>query len=273
MHLDDNVYRGNLSSYDKALHILAHDELPPEKWVTNSNANQSDCNILRYYLERTFEKLWNERESVATDQRNCYIYEDLQQMCFNTGLLDKHWQNIYYYCIKNNRPNVQKWKFKCFYNSYTINSFGAARIQAQAVEALRRPNYFENPSDLVFDVKLEIVPQWNHIIGDAENFNRIPEGLRINGNEFCRNLLDGAIRTSKKRIEANYKIAVPQWYRGKIQLLVPIYLTNEKTPDLALVVSKSEDGSQYQGHTCLTIEMAYINARQITKPESFWLLP
>ena len=271
MRLDDWVYRGAPSFYDKTLNSLANSELPPENWALSNSPNE--YRILRYYLANTFEKLWTERESVDPSVQNLYIYEDSQQACFNTGLLDKHWQNIYYYCVKNDRPNLQPWKFKSFYNCYTITSFNSTKMSAQSVEALRRPNYFQNPTDLVFDVRLEIVPQWNHIIGDTENFNRIPEELRMKGKEFCRNLIDGSIRTTKKRIEANYKTAVPQWYRGKIQLLVPLYLTNPNTPDLALVVSKSDDGTQYHGHTCLNLEMAYFNARQITKPESFWLLP
>ena len=32
-------------------------------------------------------------------------------------------------------------------------------------------------------------------------------------------------------------------------------------------------GNYYQGHTCLTMDMAYSNARLIAKPESNWLLP
>ena len=93
------------------------------------------------------------------------------------------------------------------------------------------------------------------------------------GEDHCRKLLEGAIKETTKRIEANYKTAVPQWYKGKIQLLVPLYLTNPNVPDLALVLFLSEDGSCYYGHTCLTIDMAYNNARLIAKPKSFWLQP
>ena len=42
-------------------------------------------------------------------------------------------------------------------------------------------------------------------------------------------------------------------------------------PDLALVVTKNSSGNFYQGHTCLTLEMAYNNARLIAKPDSNWL--
>lgn len=68
---------------------------------------------------------------------------------------------------------------------------------------------------------------------------------------------------------ANYKIAVPQYYHETIQLLLPLCLADSNNPDLALVVTKM--GSYYQGHTCLTLQMAYNNARILAKPESNWL--
>ena len=76
----------------------------------------------------------------------------------------------------------------------------------------------------------------------------------------------------KKKVTANYKIAVPQYYNQKIQLLLPLCLVNPDRPDLALVVTKNEEYNYYQGHTCLTLDMAYNNARLIAKPESNWLL-
>ena len=123
----------------------------------------------------------------------------------------------------------------------------------------------------MFDTNCEIVPQYQHIFGDPENFLRLPDSIRNNPNK--RMLFDGAIAHAKRMIDANYKNAVPQYYKGKIQLLIPICLINQQTPDLALVVSKNDLGNQYLGHTCLTLDMAYNNARLIAKPDSFWLKP
>ena len=68
---------------------------------------------------------------------------------------------------------------------------------------------------------------------------------------------------------------------GRIQLLVPVCLCREDIPDLALVVSKvrkdkdgkSPGGNAYLGHTCLTLNIAYNNARLIARPDSAWLRP
>ena len=74
----------------------------------------------------------------------------------------------------------------------------------------------------------------------------------------------------KKRVSSNDKLAVPQYYDGKIQLLLPLCLMDDKNPDLALTVTKMN--GCYQGHTCITLDMAYNNARLIAKPESTWLI-
>lgn len=139
------------------------------------------------------------------------------------------------------------------------------------VDRPHRANYFSDPSALVFDTNCDIIPQYPHIFGDAENFLRIPENIRESPNKTM--LFNGAIERAKHMIDANYKTAVPQYYRGRIQLLIPICLISEKAPDLALVVSKNQAGTQYLGHTCLTLDMAYNNARLIARPDSAWLKP
>lgn len=44
--------------------------------------------------------------------------------------------------------------------------------------------------------------------------------------------------TSKKKISANYKLAIPQYYEGKIQLLLPLCLMSDDKPDVAIAVTK-----------------------------------
>lgn len=267
MMLRDWAYLGNYDFFTNKLKLIATNELSPEKW---SYAGKNDFGILRSYIYNTFEKLCQERDGAEDRFKQHFIYMDENVACFNTGLFDKTWQQIYFYCEKNPIDGYQPWRFKGFYNSYTIKY---TEIPPAAAANLQRANYFEDPSALIFDINLDIVPQWNHILYEEENFLRIPEQLRVNGREFCQSIIDGAIRSVKKRIESNYKTIVPQLYGGKIQLLAPLYLTNPDNPDLALVLSMSEDKTVYYGHTCLTTEMAYNNARLIASPDSYWLQP
>ena len=267
MRLKDWSFLGNYEFFTNRLQMLATNDLPPEKW---SYAGKNDFGILKNYLSFTFEKLWKEREGAPDSDKQKYIYMDDKVGCFNTGLYDKTWQPIYFYCIKNPIEGFQEWRFTAFYNSYTIKF---TDIPTSVVSDLQRASYFANPSALIYDIKLDIIPQWDHILYEEENFLRIPEQLRANGREFCQNLIEGAIGSVKKRIEANYKTVVPQLYNGKIQLLAPLYLTNPDKPDLALVLSLSDDETVYYVHTCLTTEMVYNNARLIARPESYWLQP
>ncbi len=265
MRLKDWAYLGNYDFYTSKLQILAANELPVEKW---SYAGKTDFGILKNYLSFTFEKLWQEREEAPESEKQKLVYIGDKAACFNTGLYDKSWQPVYFYCEKNPIQGRQEWRFMGFYNSYTIKF---SNISDTAASNLQRASYFNDPGALIYNIKLSIIPQWDHILYDTENFLRIPEQLRTNGHEFCQNIISGAIASVRKRIEANYKTVVPQLYNGKIQLLAPLYLTNLDRPDLALVLSLNDDKTVYYGHTCLTTEMAYNNARLIARPDSYWL--
>ncbi|WP_304426444.1 DUF3825 domain-containing protein [uncultured Adlercreutzia sp.] len=265
MQLRDWAFLGNWEFFTNRLRQLAREELEPEKW---SFAGKDDFGILKNYLFFTFDKLMADRESAPDSEKQSIVYVGDTVACFNTGLFDKNWQTVYFYCEKNPISDRQPWRFVSFHNNYTIKN---CPIDYDACANLQRANYFEDPSALLFDSSLEIVPQWQHIIHDEKNYQRIPQSLRDNGATFCQSVMEGQISSVRKRIAANYKTIVPQYYRGRIQLLMPLYLTNPESPDLALVLSLSDDKKVYYGHTCLTIEMAYNNARLIARPDSYWL--
>ena len=123
----------------------------------------------------------------------------------------------------------------------------------------------------MFNPRCELIPDIDHIISD--NISRFPTHLQQSDDGELRRQLVGSIDEVRKKVKSNYKIAVPQYYAGKIQLLLPLCLTpHSKNPDLALVVHKLNDKT-YTARTCLTLKMAYNNARLIVKPQSHWLKP
>ncbi len=235
--------------YERKIQTLS--SLCPEKW---SFGIQADNTILKNYIEHTFLKLQEENNVLQKDD----------YALFNTGLYTEYYEPIFAYFCRNKIPDRQLWYLDRFYTAYQLGMMGITNLP-------KRANYFTNPSDLVFDTNCDIMPQYPHIFGDAENYLRIPESVRESPNKLM--LFDGAIKRAKHMIDANYKTAVPQYYKGRIQLLIPICLINGSVPDLALVVSKNEAGNQYLGHTCLTLDMAYNNARLIARPDSAWLKP
>ena len=170
---------------------------------------------------------------------------------FNTGLFTKYYEPIYAY---------QSGTEISFLTAYELGGIGIT-------ERPERANYFENPELLLFDWHYAIDVHYPHILEDKDNQKRITKGVLESKNIV--NALDGAINKMKKKVSANYKLAIPQYYEGKIQLLLPLCLADDNIPDLALVVTKTNN--VYRGHTCLTLDMAYNNARLIAKPESNWL--
>lgn len=83
--------------------------------------------------------------------------------------------------------------------------------------------------------------------------------------------LKGAIDNVKERVQRNYKTAIPQYYKSTIQLLLPLCIGTAEKADLALVAENY--GEFYRASTCLTLDMAYNNARQLARPDTDWLQP
>lgn len=236
--------------YNKRMEELA--VLTKEKW---SFDERNDNSILKNYMKYTYWKLESENKVIRTK------YYTL----FNTGLFTPLYEPIYVYGVKAAFGSITEWEFSNYYTEYELGNLGI-------IELPDRANYFEDPSLLIFNTNCKINIQYKHILEDEENKNRLYSILG-DDNINIVSLLRGEIEIVKKKVAANYKIAVPQYFSGNIQLLLPLCLLDGVNPDLALVVSKSASGDVYQGHTCLTLEMAYNNARLIAKPETNWLLP
>ena len=244
MTLFDDFYFGDIEGKIQSLA-----DKTDEDW-SGCYGNNS---VLRYYLEQTFKRLVEEKK----------IYEDTDRLVFNTGLFTKMYEPIYGYAEKNlyyPEKGNQQWYLKYFCTSYELGKNNVADFP-------QRANYFDDPALLVYNANLPLNVQIEHILSDDENVKRLP--ARLQNNQMTIAMFSGAVEIMKKKVMANYKLAVPQYRNGTIQLLLPISLESPDVVDLALVVTNC--GNYYQGHTCLSLEMAYNNARLIAKPESNWL--
>lgn len=223
--------------------------------------------ILKNYLSFTFRYLSQAaNEELRTSKKTRYIINVGNSACFNTGLFDDYYEPIYAYFKRNRMTGPaakQPWFLIGFKSAgdYELREFSELPI---------RMNYFTNPDQLVFDPRLEIRTNVRHILGDEENIGRLPLSFQQMDSAGLATILNGCIDNAKKEAASNYTIAVPQYYKGSLQLLLPLVLPGSNTPDLALTITKGQN--IYFGNTCLTIEMAYNNARLITKPSSSWLI-
>ena len=74
-----------------------------------------------------------------------------------------------------------------------------------------RVRFAEDPSELVFDYRLPIRSNIDHILGDEENLTRIPASLMGEDNSLLlRRAFEGAVVGAARRAAANYTLAVPQ---------------------------------------------------------------
>lgn len=227
-------FKVNWNNYTEQLSQIAS----PENWSNNTYQNNG---ILANYIVKTYDKLVSEKKIVIGQNH----------ALFNTGLFTKYYEPIYAY---------QSGTDISFLTAYELSTIGIS-------DRPERANYFEKPELLLFDWHYPIDVYYKHILDDERNKGRLPKEF-LNSNNMV-NILNGAIDTMKKRVSSNYKLAIPQYYDGKIQLLLPLCLMSDDKPDVAIAVTKKE--TCYQGHTCLTLDMAYNNARLIAKPESNWL--
>nr|WP_197714770.1 DUF3825 domain-containing protein [Maliibacterium massiliense] len=214
--------------------------------------------ILTNYLNYTFLRL--------QDQGRIAYSADGDKACFNTGLQTEEEKDIYATFFRNKAAaqfHAPDWTFFTFAESYSDKLAPFEPLPDIAT-------YIDDPSDLVFDFHLGgIDVNYRHII--VQNRERLPEALQAN-EQLALLALRGSIQSMLERVRRNYKIAIPHWYDNKIQLLMPLQLVG-KSADLALVVDKDKERGRYFARTVLTMDMAYIDARLLARPDREWLNP
>ncbi|KAB2915125.1 MAG: DUF3825 domain-containing protein [Bacteroidetes bacterium] len=258
---------GYFGKFDESLEHLATKLALTETWsYSDPEKEEREGNkaakfkfpILRNYLEHTFRKIKSENKIVISDDTNF--------SCFNTGLVTQNLEEIFAFFEKNKNSNSRApYFFKAFIKKSDrdfLNHFSAKYPETA--------NYFDQPEALLFNPRIELIPDIDHIISD--NKNRFPSPLNNASEREVRKHLVGALDDISKRVKINYKLAIPQFYDNKFQLLLPLNLMDTSQADLALVVQRINQ-TTYNAKTCLTIGMAYNNARLIVCPHSEWLKP
>ena len=77
------------------------------------------------------------------------------------------------------------------------------------------------------------------------------------------------MKHSIRLAQRSYRVAVPQFHHGAIQLLLPLYMRDAERADLALTMERH--GNWYRGATVLYPDWAYRHARLLARPNSEWL--
>ena len=190
-----------------------------------------------------------------------YFHIENECACFHTGLYTERYKAIYaFFDCNKRRESMLDWYFRGFCDEVSP--------RLKYIEPLpERPHYHVTGRGASFNPDWPIRVKVEHILGDEENMGRIP--YRIRRAKNLPLLLETAVELARRKAVIEPGIVVPQGYQGRIQYLLPVYLTNMKKPDLAMTLSVMD--GYYLGHTCLTLEMAYLNARVISRPMAPWL--
>ena len=239
----------------------------PEPWRFRDPAYSTknpDNPILERYIHAIFKKqvidynTAKRREEPAAD----YLHVENEFVCFHTGLYTRHYKAIYGCFDRNKRKDsMLDWYFRGFADEL-------APCLKYVNPLPRKPRYDMAQYGVNYNPEWPIRVNVDHILGDAENFSRLPDSVRDAKNLPL--LLETAVELARRWAVVDPSIVVPQGYQGRVQYLLPICLTDMETPDLAMTLTVMD--GYYLGNTCLTLEMAYLNARLLARPAAAWLM-
>ncbi|MDR2381248.1 MAG: DUF3825 domain-containing protein [Bifidobacteriaceae bacterium] len=233
----------------------------PEQWESEPASPGRPFRVLRNYVSNTFRRAESQGRVAGTE------YDGQQMTAFNTGLVTPHYEAIYALFTPNQRSEAAPRFLRSFCAESDSRLMPFHRLP-------QRATYFDNPADLLYDTRLELRVQVDHIVN--VNGERFPASLHEDARRRAESLRR-AIDHAKFRVEQNYKTAIPQFYwpppgdDGRLQLLLPLCLQDLSRADLALSIDKV--GEVYRAATVLTLGMAYNNARLIARPDREWLVP
>ena len=257
--LFDFAYFYNLPASLQELSLTAI----PEPWAflrPQADYANRETPVLEAYIRGVYRYLaiqYNEKQDAC--EQGPYLCFHQKWACFHTGLFTPYFEGIYALLELNKRLNTRfDWVFKGFFPE------SSAKLQ-QIAPLPQKPVFSADAGG--FRPEWEIRVNYSHILNDARNFDRIPDGVKQMNNLPL--LLRAAVQYGRCLASIDPTVAVPQVYAGRVQYLMPICLMDTRFCDLAMTLTPLS--GYYLGNTCLTLEMAYHNARLLARPSASWL--
>ncbi len=264
---------------------LAYSLAPLKRLAESEDWGPNDLILVNYFVH-TFYELCKAQEKEPNGR---YIVEYDRWIYFNTGLITGNMERIYAAFEENYgaRSKGTKNKPQYFLSQSPKNFMRDVHMITYCYPLPDRCRYFDDFTQLIMDGTKKPTVSWAHIID--ENWARIckvlyPEADDTNS-EFKRqkqydaqNRLQGALESALIRVLTNYRTAVPQSFKGELQLLLPLCILQPSKADLVLTISRVNSKPPipgmftYTARTILTLSMAYQNARLVARPEKDWLV-
>lgn len=288
----------SMGQWPEVLRVLEEESLD-EIWDFDEEDNPAFTHSILYnYLVYTFYRLQSEDKVLENRERGI--------AAFNTGLVNKTYEPIF--ACFSPREGSPAWRFEAFCKQGS--GYWGKKLVAAFNPLPARAQYFQEKDDLLYDSDRKLILDRDHIlldnidrlpaefleeelrgsddalklleqvkqVSDSDKLEELYGSLREiveRDSKLKRRLinrLQDAVDLAKKRAEWNFRTAVPSFYpaRDSMSLLLPLDLTDNARPDIALVVELQDSGA-YLGQTILSMRMAYNNARLICRPDSDWL--
>lgn len=257
--------------------------------------------ILENYLLFTYKRLKKEGGKIISNQ---------EYAVFDTGLVNKRYDSIYAIFSKNsnyesNKNKFHEWVLLAF--APETDRYWGLILGNNFNPLPKRVNYFSSADQMYYDTSqnpptlsddhiiidnidrfpVEFLEQHIGTSFDIKYILSLPKSEREREIESIRtylkkndkivinmrNRLKDAIEIAIKRVQWNFKTAIPLYYvkANTMSLLIPLALIDDNNVDIALVVTKMNAGG-YRGMTILTLEQAYTSARLVSRPDSDWLI-
>lgn len=223
----------------------------PESWrfrKPSRETKNTETPILERYIHTIFRKQVIDFNSESDPRKADSIFHlENECVCFHTGLYTPQYKGIYGYFERNNfSDSLRDWYFRGFCDELSP--------KLRYIEPLpQKPVYHMAQSGINFNPEWPIRVNVNHILGDEENLERIPAKIRKVKNLPL--LFETAVELGRRKSVIEPGLVVPQGYQGRVQYLLPVYLTNMQKPDLAMTLTVMD--GYYLGNTCLTLEMGF----------------
>lgn len=258
--LEKFVYLSNFKESIEELSKLAQHEEGDWDFINEKTGKKP---VLFNYIQHTFKQILFEKKIQYDDNTTPKF------ACFNTSLVTENQEEIFgFFEINKKQSNnddgyseLPKWVLFFEKESHRLRSHFSKKPEIA--------NYFQHAAELIYDTAIDLVPDFDHILG--ERADRFPESIKKLSKEQQQERVSVAITSALRRVKRNYKTAIPQFYDGEIQLLLPLCLEVPNKADLALVARK--DKNVYRAATVLPLDWAYNNARLLARPDREWLNP
>jgi len=262
----------DLSRFGVLLNKLAH--MTDEDWDFRVRPT-GGLPILENYLYYTFKRV-EQQDKILTVQHS---KTNKWMACFNTGLATPQQQEIlaFFKEVEDYDPKTHRdpdlapprWRLEAFVTESDTQMLDFHPLPKLAT-------YFEwsDLGSLIYDHNFELRVRREHILKDRKDrlleIPGLPDYIKEN-EEALVTQFNNAVELAKKRVMRNYKTAIPTFSRGELSLLLPVCMVKKDGADLALLVQRKNN--YYMAWTILPLDIAYMNARLIARPDTEWLNP